>query len=321
MIFRVVPSAFETGSVAARTACRQLKDFQLTRAIVAAVLALGLIALALAACSPLSAFNALGPADGGVKLARTDIAYGPLPRQKLDVYVPETQDDLSPVVVIFYGGAWSSGSKEDYAFLGKAIASRGFVAVVADYRLVPAVRFPTFLDDAALAVKWTHEHAGEFKGDRRRLFLLGHSAGAYLAAMVALDGRYLRAAGADPSIVRGVVGLAGPYDFLPLAVESTIAAFGREKDLARTQPINFVTPSAPPMFLATGTDDTTVYPRNSIGLADRLERVNVPVTLKTYPGLGHIDILLALSVSFRGKATVLDDVAAFVTETAGRSRR
>ena len=139
--------------------------------------------------------------------------------------------------------------------------------------------------------------------------------------MTALDERYLAGAGLPRSTVKGVIGLAGPYDFLPLSVDSTIAAFGREKDLASTQPINFATPDAPPMLLATGADDTTVYPRNSQELASRLKRAGVPVELKTYPDLGHIDILLALSVPFRGKAPVLDDAVRFISAQSQVSSR
>lgn len=286
--------------------------------IVTAVIAIGAVSVVRA---PLAAFNAVTPTDGGAMRAASGIAYGALARQKLDVYVPEKREAAAPVVVIFYGGAWSSGSKQDYAFLGRAIASKGFVAVVADYRLVPDVRFPAFLEDAALAIKWTHANARDYRGDPGRIFLLGHSAGAYIAAMTALDERYLAGAGLPRSTVKGVIGLAGPYDFLPLSVDSTIAAFGREKDLASTQPINFATPDAPPMLLATGADDTTVYPRNSQELASRLKRAGVPVELKTYPDLGHIDILLALSVPFRGKAPVLDDAVRFISAQSQVSSR
>ena len=274
----------------------------------AAVLVAGLL---VGGCSPLALYNTVAPADAGSARAGTDIAYGEHPRQRLDVYAPSTRPGAAPVVVIFYGGSWNSGRKEDYAFLGRAIAARGFVAVIADYRLVPEVRFPAFLDDGARAVAWAHANARKFGGDPDRLFLLGHSAGAYNAAMIALDGRYLRAAGAGPEIVRGVAGLAGPYDFLPLDAASTIAAFGQAPDLGQTQPVNFVTRSAPPMLLATGADDTTVKPRNTRALAAKLRAAGAEVTERTYKGVGHVGVMLALSVPFRGKATVLDDVAAF----------
>jgi len=266
----------------------------------------------LAACAPLAIYNRLAPTDQGAALIASDVAYGDLDRQRLDVYAPVDRPANAPVVVVFYGGSWNSGAKADYAFLGKALAARGFVAVITDYRLVPQVRFPAFVEDCARATLWAHRNAAHYGGDPARLFLLGHSAGAYNAAMVALDGRYLGALGSDTSIIRGVACLAGPYDFLPLDVASTIEAFGRSADLAQTQPVNFVTRSAPAMLLATGADDTTVKPRNTLALADKLKRAGRPVVVKRYDGVSHVGILLALSVSFRGRAPVLDDIAAFV---------
>lgn len=277
-------------------------------------IAIALAAAAVSACSPLTAFNTLVPVDSGAELAQSGVAYGSHPRQKLDVYKPKGSVGPLPVVVIFYGGSWNSGRRQDYAFLGWALASRGFVAVIADYRLVPEIRFPVFLEDAARAVVWAHDNAHDFGGDPGRLFLFGHSAGAYIAAMVALDAQYLKAVGAAPSIIKGVAALSGPYDFLPLDVDSTKAAFGHAGDLSLTQPVNFVTAAAPPMLLATGTDDTTVRPRNTKALAEKLSRAGVPVTTHYYPGLSHVGILLALSLPFRKNGAVLDDVAAFIAK-------
>ena len=277
--------------------------------------ALACLSAVLAGCSPLSAYNALAPADTGVTVTKTGIAYGSHPRQKLDVYVPDRSSTAAPVVVIFYGGSWNSGNKEDYAFLGKAIASRGFVAIVADYRLVPEVRFPAFIEDGAAAVVWAHRNAQNFGGDPSKLFLLGHSAGAYIAAMVALDKTYLNKADSSPAIIKGVAGLAGPYDFLPLDVGVAKDAFGRAKNLAATQPVNFATPQAPAMFLATGAADTTVQPRNTYALAERLKQAGTAVVVRSYPDVTHVGILLALSLPFRHQAPVLDDVANFVRST------
>jgi acetyl esterase/lipase len=263
-------------------------------------------------CSPLTAFNTLVPADSGGAAAKTDITYGRHPRQKLDVYVPSKLSAATPVVVVIYGGSWNSGNKSDYAFLGKALSSRGFVAVIADYRLVPEIRFPAFLEDTAEAVAWARTNARQFGGDPDQLYLLGHSAGAYNAVMVALDDQYLRAFGADPSQIRGVIGLAGPYDFLPLDAASTIAAFGKANDLSKTQPINFVSRNAPAMLLATGDADTTVYPRNTVSLSGKLKAAGASVTVRHYPGVGHIGIMLALSLPLRGTAPVLDDITKFI---------
>lgn len=269
------------------------------------------MAVANGACSPLTVFNSLAPADADAVLLAADVGYGQLARQQLDVFAPQTRAGKLPVVVVFYGGGWSSGKKDDYAFLGKAIAARGFVVIVADYRLVPDVRFPAFLEDGARAVAWAHRHAGTYGGDADRLFVFGHSAGAYNAVMVALDPQYLAAVGTDPSIIKGVVALAGPYQFLPLEVDSTIAAFGQAKNLDATQPVNFVSAAAPPMFLATGDEDTTVKPSNSQNLARKLSAAGSKATVKVYGGVGHVGIMLALSRTFRGRAPVLDDVINF----------
>lgn len=271
---------------------------------------LGLAAVAVG-CAPLSAYNTLLPADDGGSVAARDIAYGTDPRQRLDVYVPDNRPDNAPVVVFFYGGSWNSGSKTDYAFIGKALAARGFVTVVADYRLVPDVYFPDFLDDCAAAVAWTHANAARFGGRSDRIFLLGHSAGAYNAAMIGLDARFLAALKLPQSTIRGVAALAGPFDFLPLDVQSTRETFGRAKDLTTTQPISYVTRSAPPFLLATGEDDDTVKPRNTRKLAELLRAAGADVTVKTYKNVGHVGIMLALSVTLRNRAPVLEDVVNF----------
>jgi len=169
---------------------------------------------ALAACSPLKTLNALTPDDTFDKTE--GIAYGSDPRQKLDVYTPKQHVANAPVVVFFYGGSWNSGSRSDYSFVGEALASRGIVVVLADYRLYPQVRYPLFLDDSASAVAWAHAHIGEFSGDPKRLFVMGHSSGAYNAAMLALEPKLLGAQGMSPKDLSGWIGLAGPYDFLPI---------------------------------------------------------------------------------------------------------
>jgi acetyl esterase/lipase len=279
--------------------------------VIAAITTILVFAGVAIGCAPLTAYNTLLPADSGGDIAAREVAYGTNQRQRLDVYVPDIRPKDAPVVVFFYGGSWNSGSKSDYAFVGKAFAARGFVTVIADYRLVPEVYFPDFLTDCAAAVAWTHANAATYGGRSDRIFLLGHSAGAYNAAMIALDARFLAALKLPQSTIRGVATLAGPFDFLPLDVQSTRDTFGRAKDLTATQPISYVTKSAPPFFLATGEDDDTVKPRNTRKLADLLRAAGTDATVKTYKGVGHVGIMLALSVTLRNRAPVLDDVANF----------
>jgi len=271
-------------------------------------------AAALYGCSSVTVFNTLVPKDGGAVLAQAGISYGPDPLNKLDVYAPDPAPGLAPVVIFIYGGYWNGGSRTDYAFAGRAFASRGFVTVVPDTRLVPQVRFPAFVEDDASALRWVHDHIAEFHGDPRRIYIAAHSSGAYNAVMLALDGRFLRGVGLQPGVIRGVAALSGPYDFLPLDVDATKEAFGQTKDLARTQPINFASRAAPPMFLGTGADDTTVYPRNTAALARKLREAGAPVTEKVYPGVGHAGMVTSLSRPFRDHAPVLDDIVAFFSK-------
>lgn len=270
-----------------------------------------LLATLAAACTPsLGTFNALAPRDGGATRAARDVAYGDGPRRKLDVYAPPGASPL-PVIVFIYGGSWSSGSKGDYAFAGAALASRGFVTVIPDYQLVPNVRFPSFIADCAAAVRWAADHAQAYGGDPSRIVLVGHSAGAYNVMMLALDAHYLRDAGVDGARVRGAVGLSGPYDFLPFDVDATRNAFGQAPDAALTQPVHFARADAPPLLLLWGDADTTVGPRNLRGLDTAMRAAGGRVETKTYPGVNHVDIMLALSRPLRGRAPTLADVAAF----------
>ncbi len=253
----------------------------------------------LTACSPTSVLNAVAP-RANVTVTR-DVAYADGPRHTLDVYAPRAAAAPAPVVVFFYGGGWESGSKDMYRFVGATLAARGVVTVIPDYRLYPQVRFPAFMRDAAAATAWTRSNASRFRGDPDRLFLMGHSAGGQIAALLALDGSYLGADGMSPSEVCGVIGLAGPYDFLPLHSDTLKAIFGPEAERPRSQPINYVSPQAPPMLLLAGQDDDTVDPGNTLRLAARLRAAGRPVDDTLYPGVGHKTLI----ASFSGPLTFL----------------
>lgn len=216
----------------------------------------------------------------------------------------------APVVVFYYGGGWVKGSADEYGWAARAYASKGFVVVVPDYRKVPQVRFPAFVQDAADAVKWTQDNIAKYGGDPGRIAIAGHSAGAHSVAMLALDPRWLAAAGA-PGVVKAAVGLSGPYDFYPFTGRA-VAAMGQWPKPAETQPLTYARKDAPPMMLITGTADTTVRPKNARNLFKALTDAGAVVVEKEYPGLGHEDIAMALSLPFRGKATVLDDSSAFL---------
>ena len=199
-------------------------------------------------------------------------------------------------------------------FAGRALAAQGFVVAVPDYRLVPQVHYPAFLEDSAMALRWVRAHARDYGGDPDRVVVMGHSAGAYNAAMLAYDPRWL---GAERTWLKGFIGMAGPYDFLPLASPATKAAFGMAGDLPATQPVNHVAPGGPPALLLTADKDTTVGPRNATSMEAALNRAGIAVERRSYPGIAHIGILTALARPLRGKAPVLADAAAFARKVTG----
>jgi acetyl esterase/lipase len=244
---------------------------------------------------------------------KVGIAYGEDERQKLDIYVPEGKaDNPYPVLVFFHGGAWRDGERDGYGFLGRAFAARGIVTVVADYRKTPAHRFPAFVEDTASALAWVNANIPTHQGDPGQMFIMGHSAGAHIAMMAALDRQWLAAKDLDPAIIKGVIGLAGPYDFLPLTTDSSKIALGHWADLTETQPITYARADAPGLLLLTGDIDTVVKPRNSKALAARIADLGGKAELKIYPKVDHADIVMAISRPFRNKAPVVDDVRAFI---------
>ncbi len=269
--------------------------------------------VSLAACSPLGTLNAVIPT--GSYTFDADVAYGPLARQRLDIYRPSSTAPAAgwPVVVFFYGGSWNRGEKADYKFAGEALASRGVLTLVADYRLYPEVRYPDFLKDSALALGYGLKEAARLGGDAKRVFVMGHSAGGYNAAMLALDARWLSEIGRKPSELAGFIGLAGPYEFLPMTNPDAQPVFFHPNYPANTQPVDFANKSAPRTFLGAALKDSLIDPqRNTVALAAKLQAAGAPVTLKIYDGVSHITLVASLARPLRFLAPTLDDVAAFI---------
>lgn len=266
--------------------------------------------------SPLRTFDALVPKDANGQKIAEGLPYGDHDRHVLDIYAPvDAGEGQRPVVVFFYGGSWNSGTREGYHFAGRALAAQGFITVVPDYRLVPEVHFPGFVEDGADAVEWVRGNIAAHGGDPDRLVLMGHSAGAHIAAMLANDPQWL---GADHDAVLGLVGLAGPYDFAPFDTEAAIEAFARWPRVEETQPVTHASESSPPALLLTGADDTIVKPRNSAALSTALEAAGIQAEMVSYSGVDHIDILIALSRPLRGRAPVLEETVSFVERVTAR---
>jgi acetyl esterase/lipase len=250
----------------------------------------------LAACNPLPVLNLITPESNFRNI--DDIEYGVEARQRLDIYAPLTPSQTPrPVIVFFYGGTWSRGSKDQYMFVAEYLTPRGYIMVIPDYRVYPDVKFPTFVEDGAAAVAWVQQNIAGYGGDPDAIFLMGHSAGAHIAAMLTLDERFLQAARAKPP--KATIGLAGPYDFLPLKSASMKSIFGPPEQYELSQPVNFVDGTEPPLLLLHGSTDYIVYRRNSENLEQAIKDRGGCVKMVIYPGLGHARILVAFSQSFR----------------------
>jgi acetyl esterase/lipase len=281
--------------------------------LVALIAAFGLWYWLVPGPDKLSQLDWLGGGGRGAEQAARDVAFGSH-GQRLDVWRPigTRADARLPVIVFLYGGGWHDGTRGGYAFAGRALAAQGFVVVIPDYRKAPADRFPAFVADAAEAVRWTRDHVGVQGGDPARIALMGHSAGAHIAALLALDMRYLIATCADPRVVKAVVGLSGPYDFYPFTSANAKTAFGQFPRPEETQPIHYARADAPPMLLVMSDADTTVKARNTHALAGRLADLGARVEVRDYPPLSHEGVVMALSRPFRTTAPVLADSVAFL---------
>jgi acetyl esterase/lipase len=265
---------------------------------------IGSLATLTGGCSPAALLNATVPRTGYTLEA--DLPYGRLPRQRLDFYAPIAPRADGKTVVFFYGGAWRQGDKADYLFLGQALASRGIGVVIADYRLFPTVRYPAFIQDGALAVGWAARRFGS-----ERLFLMGHSAGAYIASMLAANTTYLRAVAVDRLKLGGLIGIAGPYDFQPRDYRWLRDIFDKA-DNAAIQPITHATAPLPSALLLHGADDHLVAPRNSERLAAAWQAARAPVELKLYEKVDHLTIVGAFADVLQGRAPTRADVLAWL---------
>jgi acetyl esterase/lipase len=272
---------------------------------------LSILILALAGCSPLTLVNSIAP-DHGFEVEQ-GIYYGQQKRQKLDVYYPEVSRSNAPVIVFFYGGSWRRGDRERYRFVGQALSSQGYLTVIPDYRLYPEVEFPAFVEDGAASIAWIKQNIPQSENG---IVLIGHSAGAHLAALLALDGRYLyeKKIVSQNSII-GMNGLAGPYAFEPEQYRRFRPIFANAEPAELSQPVSHARGDAPPLLLLHGTDDRIVLPLHSQLLQERMNSEDGRVKRLELDGVGHFGIVLALSKPFAHFApNLLPSIENFIQE-------
>jgi len=279
---------------------------------------LAALAALVTGCSATGAINALVPQ--ATYSGREGVPFGSHPRQKLDVYQPLARGGsrTPPIVVFFYGGNWDAGERANYRFVGEALASGGAIVVIADYRLVPEVHYPEFLADCAAATNWVFDHARELGGDPANVYVMGHSAGAYNAAMLALDPRWL---GARRTQLAGFIGVAGPYDFLPIVNPDTRRAFNWPDTPRESQPIAYAARGAPRTLLVAANRDNLVDPqRNTGGLARQLQAAGVPTTVRFLDGVSHTTIIASVAAPLRFLSPLREEVLAFLGLTGAGAK-
>jgi acetyl esterase/lipase len=292
---------------------RRLRRAALTCALTCASLLLG-------GCAQIY-YATIGSADTAHNLAiRRGIVFDKEHGLALDVYAPHAAAN-APVVIFFYGGSWEEGRRRWYRYVGEALASNGVIAVIPDYRKYPQVRFPAFMQDAAKATKWTFMHAAEFGGDPQRIFVMGHSSGGHIAALLACDKRYLNAVELQPKDLAGMIGLAGAFAFLPYQDDEADIFGDTPQGRYDSQPINFVDGDEPPMLLLQGRDDDEVTPDNAELMAERAHAMGSIAKLKLYRGVDHSDLLLAFAHGNKSKIPALKDSLIFIADpTAGGAK-
>jgi acetyl esterase/lipase len=268
-------------------------------------------------CSPVTVLNASTSKTGYEVVS--GLSYGPHHRQKLDLYIPDNLGDDAPLVVFFYGGGWRSGDRAAYLFVGEALAAQGFMVAIPDYRLYPEVRFPTFVEDGAVAVAHLLDATNSPRTSGRKTVLMGHSAGAHTVMTLTLDRSYLNAVGLDADrAIAGSVGLSGPYDFAPIKGARLKKIFADAEPQSESQPISFARGDAPPLLLLHGQSDTTVLVRNSRNLAERVRDLGGQAAITEYPKVGHAPLIGAFAKPLRWLAPSLDDATAFVERVTRR---
>ncbi len=275
-----------------------------------------LLSLVAAGCSSQQMLNGLTSTKDFQR--SIDLPYDRTNNLSLDVYAPAGQSGR-PTVVFFYGGRWSSGNKNQYEFVGGALASAGYCTVIPNVRQYPMVRFPAFVEDGARAVKWARDKIDDYGCDARRVFVMGHSSGAHIAAMLALNEQFLKGVGGSRTWLRGMIGMAGPYDFLPFTDPTLRDLFGPADRFEQSQPILYVDGQNPPLLLMAGEDDETVAVKNTRNLANSVARAGGPVETVIYPKMPHERLLSSIGPVYRNQSDVLAQIKSFLDKWSNNS--
>lgn len=256
---------------------------------------------------PVSLLNLTIPSNG---YELQSLPYGDKNRQTMDIYHPKSRPHKTPIFFV-YGGAWTEGDKKDYKFIGQALSELGHPVIIPNYRLYPDVRFPTFIQDTAQAIRFTEENAQQLLDNPLKKFILmGHSAGAYNAALLATRPEYL-----GESLyqnMQALIALAGPYD-LPLNDPDVKPVFAGAT--ATTSNILQNThANMPPSLLLHGLADERVFPFHTERWQRVLREYENSVEVHLYPNVNHIDIVSGIAMPLRRLSPSFQDIQQFLEQ-------
>ncbi len=245
-------------------------------------------------------------------------------RHRLDVYAPRRKSVAPrPVVVFIHGGNWNTGSKNIYWFIGRRLAKQGVVAVIINYRLSPVVQVPAMADDCARAVLWATQHIGEYGGDPSRIFVMGHSAGGGLAALLTTDNALFARLGLPKNPVKGAI-LDDPagvdmYDYLQKMEYPNdgqyLVSFGKDPEGWRAvSPMQKIMlaenpKTVPPMLIYTGEKTYPSIDRSTKKFQEKLKAMGITSQYRELPGKKHIPMVTQL---FWKNNVIYRDLLAFV---------
>lgn len=269
-----------------------------------------MLSLITSGCAKTGLFIANIPASFNAAKTYQNIVYNQETAQTLDLYVPKSMNQSFPVLVFFYGGRWTDGSKEQYRFIADAFTKQGYLVAIPNYRKYPNVKSPAFTQDGASAIAWIHANIGQYRGDSENIFVAGHSSGAHIGALVCADPKYLKAHNLTPNIIKGFAGLSGPYDFVPKE-DDLKDMFGPPERYSEMQAPNFIKGQQPPMLLIHGLEDEIVLLKNAQNLEAAIAKNGGEVKLKTYKELNHIETVGSLMWFWDGKSDIKEQMIKF----------
>ena len=209
----------------------------------------------------------------------------------IDLYLPKDKKDF-PILFFVHGGGFVKGDKSSLTANAIQFVKQGYGLVAVNYRLSPAVKFPSHVEDVAMAFAWVHRNIGQYGGDRERMFVAGGSAGAYLATLLSLDGRYLRKHQLETSVIRGTIAISGLMNTGPVPRDRQKLIWSRDPKVVReASPLEYVRKDVPAILIMFADGDTAGRKQQNRTMARMLQQVgHQDVTIKELANRTHDNV-------------------------------